>query len=98
MRNISGIKYTATLIILLSCQLAYSAPEISGRLNVNASQAYGELTKYDRSGESRMIKKEKLYDFFSIKVTTTNQKKFDRDQDGYLSGRELQEYLRKYHR
>lgn len=98
MRKISGIKYTVTLIILFSCQLAYSGPEISGRLNVNASQTYGELTKYDRAGENRMINEEKLYNFFSVKVTTTNQKKFDWDQDGYLSGSELQEYLSKYRR
>jgi len=107
MREISGgIKYTVplggcfaiTLIILLFLPSAYSETEISGRLNVDTNQTNHQLIKRDRAGENRMIRENKLYDFYAIKVTTTNQKKFDRNGDGYLSGPEFKEYLAKNYR
>lgn len=91
--------YLAALIIAaLSCQFAYSGTEISRRLNINTPQTIQKLTRYNKAEENRMIREEALYEFFSVKVTTRNQKKFDSDRDGYLSGKELQEYLREYYR
>lgn len=108
MRKIPGIKYTVprggcfaiTIIILIvavSFQSAYSATKIT-RMNIAAPQTRDKLVRYDKAEENRMIKEQKLYNYYTVKVTTTNQKKFDRDKDGYLSGTQLKKYLREYYR
>ena len=104
MRKISGIKYTATLIILailiaaLSCPLVYSATAASRSFTISSPQVKETLVKYNKAEEGRMIREKKLYEFYVIKVTTRNQKKFDGDKDGYLSGKELKKYLAEYYR
>ena len=109
MRRIPGIKYSLaghvplrgcfaiTLIILLA-PCAYSQMEVSNRLNINIPQSNTQLVKQGRGEESRMIKDKGLNSSFNVKVTTANQKRFDGNRDGYLSGKELQMYLREYYR
>lgn len=88
----------AVLIVALYWPFAYSETEIMSRLNIDTPQAKEHLIKHNKAEENRMIREEQLYAFFSVKVTTTNQKKFDRSRDGYLSGIELKKYLAEYYR
>lgn len=102
MRKISGIKYTVTLIntliiAALLAPVAYSQTQLNV-LTVNPAQSDKPLIRQDRGEETRMVKEEGLNTFFSIKVTTTNQKRYDGNRDGVLSGKELQMYLGHYYR
>ncbi|MDD5271005.1 MAG: hypothetical protein PHE80_07475, partial [Candidatus Omnitrophica bacterium] len=69
------------------------AATMTGVLKDNSNTG---MKKFTKEQERNYIKEYGLKDDFSIKVTTKNQKKFDRNRDGYLSGRELEEYLGKY--
>ncbi len=90
--------FLAVLIAVLPFPFAYSQTEVSNRLNIDTPQLNNPLIRRDKAEENRMIKEQKLYSYVTVKVTTTNQKKFDRDRDGYLSGNELQMYLRECYR
>ena len=99
MREIPVIKYTVTIIIAaLFFPLAYSATEISNPFNIVTPQTTNPLTKQGAAEESRMIKENQLDTYYSVKVTTTIQRRYDRNHDGYLTGNELQRYLRQYSR
>lgn len=91
------IKYTVTIIILF-LPAAYSQTEVNKRLNTDTTQTASPLRRQSAAEESRMIREDKLSNYVTVKVTTTNQKKFDANHDGYLSGREFQRYLKHYSR
>jgi len=57
-----------------------------------------KLLDLSDSDEMRMIRQNSLGSTVLLKVTTENQEKFDRNHNGYLTGRELQRYLRKYNK
>jgi uncharacterized membrane protein len=90
--------FLTVLIAVISFPFAYSQTEVNGILNVNTPQSNVPLIKQDRAKEKRMIEEQGLYNYFTVKVTTTKQKKFDTDSDGYLSGNELKMYLSKCYR
>jgi len=80
------------LAMMLACTNVYAAT-MTGVLKDNSNTGIKKLTKEE---EKNYIRDCRIKDDFSVKVTTKNQKKFDRNRDGYLSGRELEEYLKKY--
>lgn len=88
----------AMLIAALLAPCAYSQTKVSNILNINTPQSNNQLVKQGRGEEGRMIIDKGLNTSFSVKVTTTNQRRFDENGDGYLSGREYQMYLREYYR
>ena len=100
MRIISGIKYTVTIIIaaIFIPSGAYSQMEVNNLLNIDTPQTTNPLTKQGTAEENRMIREDHLDSYFMVKVTTTNQKKFDGNHDGYLTGTEFQRYLKHYSR
>jgi len=77
---------------------AYSQTQITNILKIDTPQTDKPLIRQDRGDEIKMIKSEELYTYFTIKVTTTNQRRFDGNRDGYLNGKELQMYLREYYK
>ena len=97
MRKIPGIKYAVTIIIAMAFfPLAYCDSQTANLLNLTTPQTTNPLTKQGAAEESRMIKQNQLNTCYSVKVTTTIQKRYDRNQDGYLTGIELQKYLKQY--
>jgi hypothetical protein len=80
------------LAVLLAAPQAH-AMTMTGILKDNSNTGIKKLTNEE---EKNYIKECGIEDDFSVQVTTKNQKKFDRNRDGYLSGRELEEYLKKY--
>jgi|GEM_PF-5087745 hypothetical protein len=74
---------------------AVMALNLSGVLNANKGP---KLEKMSSQEEREYIERNNLSNNYTIKVTTKNQDRFDRDGDGYLSGDELNDYLRKYER
>jgi Ni/Co efflux regulator RcnB len=89
--------------LLVTCAVAaamLAAPaamalSLSGVLNANKVP---KLEKMSSQEEREYIEKNNLGNNYTVKVTTKNQDRFDRDGDGYLSGDELNDYLRKYER
>ena len=77
---------------------AYSQTEVNNRLNIDTPQTISPLARQGAAEEGRMIREDQLNNYFTVKVTTTNQKKFDSNHDGYLSGKEFQRYLKHYSR
>jgi len=95
-RNMKNKRHVPIIFLILAMVLACTnvyAASMTGILKDNSNAGIKRLTKEQ---EKNYIREYGLKDDFSIKVTTKNQKKFDRNRDGYLSGRELAEYLRKY--
>lgn len=88
------IKRTVPFILALvfACTNVY-AMTMTGVLKDNSNT---NMKKYTKEEEKNYIRESGIKADFSVQVTTKNQKKFDRNRDGYLSGRELEEYLRKY--
>ena len=88
----------AIIIALLFFPAAYSQMEVNRRLNAETPQTTDPLARQSSAEEGRMIREDKISNYVTVKVTTTNQKKFDSNHDGYLSGRELERYLKHYSR
>ena len=88
----------AVIIALFFFPFAYSETQISNPLNIATPQTTDPLARQDSAEEGRMIRSDHLGSYFSIKVTTINQKRFDRNHDGYLTGNEVQRYLKHYSR
>ena len=84
------------LILILALSMAMpeaGAVSISGILKENQNKSLPKMTKKE---EAEYINTHNVRNNFSIKVTTKNQSKFDREGDGYLNDEELREYLKKY--
>ena len=91
MRMTPGI---AAIIILLFTPITYSATtQISNPLTGVTQQNKVPLARHSSAEEGRMIREQKLSTYNTVKVTTLNQKKFDSDHDGYLTGRDLLRYI-----
>jgi hypothetical protein len=72
---------------------AAHAVSMSGILKDNSNTS---LMKFTKKEEGEYIRQNNIQNNFSVKVTTRNQRKIDRNHDGYLSGEELIKYLKKY--
>jgi hypothetical protein len=94
MRNSSLAACVVAAAILLAAPAA-TALNLSGVLNTKKGP---KLEKLNSQEEREYIEKNNFANNYTIKVTTKNQDRFDRDGDGYLSGDELNDYLRKYER
>jgi hypothetical protein len=84
--------------LLLAAAIFLAVPQahavtMTGILKDNSNTGMKKFTKEE---EKNYIRERGVKDDFSVQVTTKNQKKFDRNRDGYLSGRELEDYLKKY--
>ena len=89
------LRGTLTIIIAaLFFPFAYSEMQISNPVNGGMPQTTVPLARQNSAEEGRMIRQDKLNTYYTVKVTTINQKKFDSNHDGYLIGRELQRYLK----
>lgn len=83
---------------MLILALSIAMPEagalgLSGILKENPNKSLPKMTKKE---EAEYINTHNVRNNFTIKVTTKNQSKFDREGDGYLNDEELREYLEKY--
>ncbi len=95
MRMTPGI---VAIIILLFSPFAYSDTQVSKPLTAATPQNTVPLARQSSAEEGRMIREQKFSTYYTVKVTTINQKKFDSDHNGYLTGRELQRYIKHYNR
>ena len=96
--NLKNKISAAIIISTLFFPFAYSDTTISNPLNIATPQTTTPLARQDSAEEGRMIRSNHLDSYFSLKITTINQKRFDKNHDGYLTGSELQRYLRHYSR
>ncbi|MFA5499500.1 MAG: hypothetical protein WC404_00295 [Candidatus Omnitrophota bacterium] len=82
-------------VVIVSSMMApeAGAVSISGILKENQNKSLPKMTKKE---EAEYINEHNIRNNFSIKVTTKNQRKFDREGDGYLNDEELRDYLKKY--
>ena len=88
---------TFTIILLAGfAPAAYPEEQTVNVLKIKSDKP--GLINQSGGHEKRMIVDNGWGCLYSVQVTTENQAKFDKDHDGYLTGSEMQNYLRTYNR